>query len=249
MAVTAVLLAAGYATRLYPLTKDRPKALLPLGDQVILDEVVAAVRRVPDVRDCILVTNHRFAEQFQQWQLARQAPVTIIDDGTTTAENRLGAIRDLELARRSTGRQDDLLVLGTDNLFRWSLADFVAAARRHQPAPTVALWEAPSKDAATQFGVAVRDASSRITGFVEKSPQPPSREVALCVYHFPAAMCGKMQQFLDEGGNADAPGYFIEWLVRGGEVYGVLMRGAWYDIGTLETYHTVVKEWQRTKAV
>ncbi|MBI3996205.1 MAG: nucleotidyltransferase family protein [Candidatus Omnitrophica bacterium] len=256
MALTVVLLAAGYATRLYPLTKDRPKALLPFGratqgrapagqipPRVILDDVCRSLKDLADVRTCVLVTNHRFAEQFRRWQQARRFPVRVLDDGTETAETRLGAIRDLDLARKLGQPQNDILVIGTDNLFTWSVADFVDQARRHAPHPSIALWEASSTDAATQFGVVQRDATSRIITFVEKSAQPPSKEVALCVYYFPAAMCGEIQRFLDEGGHADAPGYFIQWLVRQGIVYGIMMPGAWYDIGTVETYETVRGEW------
>lgn len=243
MAISVVLLSAGYATRLYPLTQDRPKALLPLGGGVILDAVLHTTREMPGIRQRVLVTNHRFAEQFSQWQRQRQADVRVVDDGTETVETRLGAIRDLQLARELLDPSDDLLVLGTDNVFAWSLAAFARDAQRHAPDPSVALWQAPSREAATQFGVVERDARSRILRFVEKSPTPPSSEVALCVYFFPAAMCGKIREFLDSGGNADAPGYFIEWLVRHGTVYGILMPGAWYDIGSLETYQTVVREW------
>ncbi len=246
--VTAVLLAAGYATRLYPLTKDKPKALLPLGEGTILDEVVRSLDGVRPLRKRILVTNHRFAEPFRRWQRDRRADVEILDDGTDTPETRLGAIRDLELARRATDPGDDLLVLGTDNLFRWRLSDFVASAQRHRPDASLALWEAPSAEAATQFGVVVRDGTSHISAFVEKSAQPPSKEVALCVYYFPAAMCGTIQQFIEEGGNPDAPGYFLEWLVRRGSVYGIMMPGAWYDIGSPESYQAVLDEWQGGEA-
>lgn len=244
MAVTAVLLAAGYATRLYPLTKDRPKALLPLGRGAILDEVVRAVRQAPQVGRIVLVTNRRFAEAFRQWQRAAGAAVEIVDDGTETAETRLGAIRDLELVRHRLDDADDLLVVGTDNLFRWSVASFIEQAQRRRPDPSIALWQAPSPEAATQFGVVRRDATSRITAFVEKSPQPPSTEVALCVYYFPAPMGGAIRRFLDTGGNADAPGYFIQWLVGQGRVFGILMPGAWYDIGSLDAYQTVQQEWE-----
>ena len=243
MPITVVLLAAGYATRLYPLTKDRPKALLPLGRVTMLDEVVKAVLRVPHVGAIVLVTNHRFAEQFRQWQQRTGTPVEIVDDGTDTVETRLGAIRDLELARKAGQPGDDVLVIGTDNLFTWPLAEFVTQAKRFAPKPSIALWKAPSKAAATQFGVVIRDATGRITSFVEKSKQPPSEDVALCVYYFPAAMTGQIQQFLDSGGNADAPGYFIQWLVREGIAYGIMMPGAWYDIGSLESYETVQQEW------
>jgi glucose-1-phosphate thymidylyltransferase len=244
MSITAVLLAAGYATRLYPLTYDRPKALLPLGRGTILDAVVQSLETVPAMSRRVLVTNHRFAGQFHQWQRSAGAKVEILDDGTETAETRLGAIRDLALARRqAAGPDDDLLVVGTDNLFHWPLAEFVSAARRRAPSASIALWEAPSRQEATRFGVVVRDAEGRITAFAEKSPDPPSREVALCVYYFPAAVCGGIDRFLAEGGNADAPGYFIEWLVRREAVYGVMMPGAWYDIGSREAYDAVVKEW------
>ena len=243
--ITAVLLAAGYATRLYPLTQDHPKALLPLGTGTILDEVVRSLDGVRPLRKRVLVTNRRFVELFRRWQRDRRADIEVLDDGTDTPQTRLGAIRDLELARGATDPGDDLLVLGTDNLFRWRLADFVAAAQRHRPHASIALWEAPSAEAATQFGVAIRDGTSRITAFVEKSPQPPSRDVALCVYYFPAAMGSEISRFIEEGGNPDAPGYFLEWLVRQAPVYGILMPGAWYDIGSPDSYQTALEEWQR----
>jgi glucose-1-phosphate thymidylyltransferase len=248
MAVTAVLLAAGYATRLYPLTEDRPKALLPLGSGVILDAVLDRLDTVRGLRERILVTNHRFAGQFQVWQRRHHgAAVHILDDGTDTPEARLGAMKDLELARQTAPAEDDLLVIGTDNLFRWPVADFVAAAQRHRPHPTIALWEGPSLEAARAFGVVSRDRDGRITAFVEKSPQPPSRAVALCVYYFPASMCGKMREFLEQGGNPDAPGYFIQWLVQCETVYGIMMPGRWYDIGTLEAYQAVLAEWPSSR--
>ena len=245
MSLTAILLAGGYATRLYPLTQDLPKALLPLGEGVILDAVVSSLEGVPGIGRCLLVTNHRFAEQFRAWQRTSGQAVQIVDDGTDTVQTRLGAIRDLELARTQGNVVDDVLVVGTDNLFTWPLAEFIAHAQRRGPDPSVALWRAPSNDAATHFGVVTRDATSRITAFTEKSPAPPSREVALCVYYFPAPMCGKIREFLASGGNADAPGYFIQWLAARGSVYGIMMDGLWYDIGTPEAYQTVVSAWTR----
>jgi len=217
---------------------------LPIGRGTMLDEVVDRLASIGEVRKRILVTNHRFVEPFRDWQRRSGAAVEILDDGTESPQTRLGAIRDVELASRSAGSGDDLLVVGTDNLFRWPLAAFVAQAQRFLPHPTVALWEAPSPEAATQFGVVVRDAAGRLRAFAEKSAQPPSREVALCVYYFPAAMRGMFQRFFDEGGNPDAPGYFIEWLVRTSAVFGVMMPGEWHDIGTPEEYETVKRSWR-----
>lgn len=243
MALTVILLSAGYATRLYPLTAHSPKALLPLGDGVILDEVLRSLPRVTDVRQKILVTNHLFAEPFQQWQKARKADIRILDDQTTHADNRLGAIRDLQLACRLANPEDDLLVIGTDNVFTWSLADFVEKARTYHPHASVGLWQVSSKSAATQFGVVTRDPSGQITSFVEKSPQPPSTEVALCIYYLPTEVCNRIELFLEQGGNPDAPGFFFAWLAEREPVYGILMEGAWYDIGTLEAYQAAMQTW------
>lgn len=241
MAVSAILLAAGYATRMYPLTHDTPKALLPLGSGVILDRIVSGLGS--EVTKRILVTNHKFVDQFRAWRGGQGVELEIIDNGTETAETRLGAIRDLELARVQGRAEGDLLVIGTDNVLTWSLHEFIAKARRHAPHPSVALWEAPSTEAATQFGVVRRDAQSRIVEFVEKSPQPPSREVATCLYYFPEAMCGRIQEFISSGGNTEAPGHFIKWLASHGAAYGIMMGGGWYDIGSLETYETIKREW------
>lgn len=245
--ITAILLAAGYGTRLYPLTKDTPKALLPVGEGVILDQIMRSLETVQGLVKRILVTNHTFVGQFRNWQRAQKAQVQILDDGTTSPEMRLGAIRDLELARTQGAAQGDLLVVGTDNLFRWPLGGFVARAATHRPAPSVALWQAPSPGAATQFGVVELDDTGRITRFVEKSPQPPSTAVALCVYYFPSPMVGAIPQYLDERRHTDAPGYFVEWLVSRGAVYGIRIPGAWYDIGTPETYQQVLNTWREIK--
>lgn len=243
--VTAILLAAGYATRLYPLTKERPKALLPLAGGVLLDAVVASLPQVSGLEHTVLVTNHRFADQFRAWQRERGTPVEILDDGTEAVDTRLGAIRDLELARAHRGASaGDLLVVGTDNLFDWPLADFVRQAQARAPRASIGLWEAPTRASATQFGVAVLSGDGRITRFVEKSPDPPSTSVALCLYYFPEVMCGRLNEFIHAGGNPDAPGYFLEWLVGQEPVYGLPMRGTWYDIGTLDTYEAVVKSWR-----
>ena len=241
MPITVILLSAGYATRLYPLTKDKPKALLPLADGVILDEIVAELD--PEITKRILVTNHRFAHLFRQWRADGHHQIEIVDNGTETVETRLGAIRDLELARVQGRAEGDLLVIGTDNLFTWPLEDFIAQAQRHRPAPSVALWEAPSRQDAVQFGVVTLDSALRLSAFVEKSPDPPSALVATCVYYFPEAMCGKITEFLEAKENADAPGFFIKWLAERTAVHGVVMGPGWYDIGTLQAYEQVRAEW------
>ena len=245
MAVSVVLLAAGYGTRLYPLTKNRSKALLPLGPGVILDGVIRSLGDIPALGRCVLVTNSQFAEAFRAWQRERSTACEILDDGTASPETRLGAIRDLEVARQRVPPGDDLLVVGTDNVFEWSLGEFVSAARRHRPCASNALWQAPSKASATQFSVVIRDAAERITAFAEKSAQPPSADVSLAVYYFPAQMHARIRQFLENQGNPDAPGYFLQWLSGQEPVYGIMMPGTWYDIGSLQAYEDVQRDWAK----
>jgi len=243
MPVTAILLAAGYSTRLYPLTRHRPKALLPLREGAILDTVIASLAGVPRLRRRILVTNHRYAAQFRRWRAQRGTDIDILDDGTDHPDTRLGAVRDLELARTRRKVRDDLLVVGTDNLFSWSMKDFVAGARRHRPWASVALGRASSTRAARQLGVVTRNRVGRLTAFDEKPTRPRSTAVALCVYFFPKPMHAQIRTFLKSGGNPDAPGHFVQWLVRTSTIYGVPMAGSWYDIGTRESYHQACRRW------
>ena len=244
--VSAVLLAAGYGTRLYPLTKDCPKALLPLGDATILDPIVELVANVPGLSKTILVTNHRFAKQFRAWKPRRPFALDVVDDQTATPESRLGAIRDLLLAIERIDPKDDLLVVGTDNLFAWSLKDFVASARAKRPAPTIAVGRAPSVEIARQSGVVEVDASDRVTRFLEKPADPPALTIAYCVYYFPAPMRARLLEFIQTGGNVDAPGYLIAWLLTQEAVYAFEARGEWFDIGSLEAYRHAGEWWSRS---
>ncbi len=243
-AVSVVLLAAGYGTRLYPLTKNRSKALLPLvGEKVILDAIVDQVKAVPGLSKVTLVTNHVFADHFREWQRRAGVPIDIIDDGTSTPETRLGAIRDLLLCVERLKPPTDVLVLGTDNLFTWSLADFVQSAQAKRPASTMAVREVPTIQEAKKLGIVELGPDQRIVRFVEKPAEPPSRLAALCIYYFPRTMHQRFREFLDGGGNPDAPGFFMEWLVRNDRLFGYVADGEWLDIGSQETYQEAIDRW------
>ena len=243
--ISAILLAAGYGTRLYPLTKNRPKALLPLGRGVVLDRILSGVQSVPGLSRVILVTNHRFVRQFAAWSQQRRAPLEVVDDGTATPETRLGAIRDLLLGLTRVEQHDDALVLGTDNLFTWSLVDFVAFAKTKRPAVTIALRTVRSRQEASRCAVVELNGDGRLVHCVEKPAQPASLTVSLCVYYIPASSRGRLEEFVKRGGNADAPGYFVEWLVKQEAVYGFMTEGMWFDIGSQETYRRAVQQWRR----
>lgn len=245
--VSLVFLAGGYGTRLYPLTKKRPKAMLPLGEGVIMDAIWSSVKKIPSLSRVVLVSNHRYAAQFDRWARARGAAIQIVDNGTSTSETRLGAIRDLQLGLACVGKQDDVLALGTDNLFGWSLADFIRRGGARRRAVTIAVRKARSLNEAKSCGVVSMRRSGRIRRCVEKPAKPFSLTVSLCVYYIPPSCRASLQAFIRAGGNVDAPGYFIAWLVTHGSVYGFLAHGAWSDIGSREAYHHVAAHWDELK--
>jgi glucose-1-phosphate thymidylyltransferase len=223
----ALILAAGYATRLRPLTDTIPKQLLPVGGRPMVDWIVDKIREA-GIDDIHLVTNARFAGLFDAW--AKAAGVTVHDDGTTTNETRLGAIGDVRFVRNRTGWDDDLLVIAGDNLFDYSLADFTRFAAEKR-ASAVAVYDVGDRELATQYGVIDLDADDRVVGFVEKPAEPPTTLCATATYLYAREHAGLVDAYLGEGNPPDQPGHFIAWLYHREPVYGFRIPGGWYDIG------------------
>lgn len=219
----ALILAAGYATRLSPLTDDFPKGLLPVGGRPIVDWIVDNIRRarIDDIR---LVTNARFAPLFEDWSDA----VTILDDGTSTNETRLGAIGDIEFA----DLDDDALIVAGDNLFEYELADLVAFWRKREGS-AVAVHDVGSKELAKKYGVIDVDADGRIVDFAEKPEVPASTLVATATYLYTRAHLQLVDTYLAGGNPPDQPGHFVAWLHRREPVYAYRFDGGWYDVGDI----------------
>jgi glucose-1-phosphate thymidylyltransferase len=229
--VKCVILAAGYATRLRPLTDDVPKHLLPVGERPMLDWVLDRVREVDDVSDVHLVTNSRFAPAFERW--ARTNGVAVHDDGTTSNDDRLGAVGDLRLAIERAGlASDELVVLAGDNLFDFSLPRFVEWWRaKPQPASAVPLHDVGHLELARQYGIADTDADDRIVSFVEKPSDPSSTLASTLIYLLPPEHVRLVPTYLDEGLSPDNAGSFLGWLAGSEPVFGYRFEGTWYDIG------------------
>ena len=227
----AVILAAGYATRLRPLTDDVPKHLLPVGDRPMLDWVLDRVREVEDVDAIHLVTNSRFASTFEAW--AGPHGVTVHDDGTTSNEDRLGAVGDLRLVVEAAELEDDeLLVLAGDNLFELSLPRFVEWWRaKPQPASAVPLHDVGDLELATNYGIAATDGEDRIVRFLEKPSDPPSTLASTLIYLLAPDHVQPVRTYLEEGQSPDNAGSFLGWLAGREPVYGYRFEGSWYDIG------------------
>lgn len=227
----AVILAAGYATRLRPLTDDVPKHLLPVGERPMLDWVLDRVREVDEVDGIHLVTNCRFAPAFARWAAAYD--VVVHDDGTTSNEDRLGAVGDLRLVIDAAGLADEeLIVLAGDNLFEFSLPHFVGWWRdKPRPASAVPLHDVRDLALATQYGIAATDGDDRIVQFVEKPSDPPSTLASTLIYLLPPEHVRLVAAYLEGGESADNAGSFLGWLARNETVYGYRFEGAWFDIG------------------
>src|SRR5216684_7134014 len=224
----ALILAAGYATRLRPLTDTVPKQLLPVGGRPMVDWILDKIREA-GIADVHLVTNGRFAEDFARW--ADEAGVHLHDDGTTTNETRLGAIGDIRFVQERADLDDDLLVIAGDNLFDYSLADYIRFWNGKRGASAVAVYDVGDRELAKQYGIVDVDADDRVVGFVEKPENPPTTLCATATYLYERDHVRLVQTYLDEGNPPDQPGNFVVWLHKREPVYAYRFEGEWYDIG------------------
>jgi glucose-1-phosphate thymidylyltransferase len=222
--VKALILAAGYATRLSPLTDDFPKGLLPVGGRPIVDWIVDNIRSA-GIDDVQLVTNARFAPLFDDW--SKGNGVTVADDGTNSNENRLGAIGDIRFA----DLDDDALIIAGDNLFDYRLADLIGFWREKGSESAVAVHDVGARELARKYGIVDVDADDRIVSFVEKPDDPPSTLAATATYLYSRSHLALVDTYLDEGNAPDQPGNYVAWLHRREPVYAYRFEGGWYDIG------------------
>ncbi len=236
-----LLLGAGYATRLYPLTKDRPKPLLPVAGVPILQRICEKVFRVEGLETVYVVSNHRFAGHYYNWlrdyqtQRALPAPVEIYDDLTHSPDDRLGAIGDIQFVIRSAKVDDDLLVIAGDNLIEFDLGEFVAFAQPRGAA--VGLKDLKSKKSVSLYGAVETDPQGKVVSFEEKPPRPKTTLISIGVYFFGKAHLPLFQKYLDEGRSKDAPGFYLQWLHQKIDVFGYVIEGEWFDIGDIDSYH------------
>ncbi len=228
----AIILAAGYATRLRPLTDTRAKELLPVGGRPIVDWIIDAVTAVELVDEIHLVPNSHKVDQFTAWAGGRD--VIVHDDGTTSNEDRLGAIGDMLFVIERAQLDDDLLVIAGDNLFEFSLAEFAAFWRAQGSASAVAVRDVGSLELASHYGIVALGVDGRVLDFEEKPADPPSTLAATATYLFHREHARLIKGYLEGEHGADQPGRFVGWLQRHEPVYGWLFDTTWYDIGNHE---------------
>jgi len=240
----AIILAAGYATRLYPLTLNKAKPLLPVANKPIINYIVESISKIKDIDKVCVVTNDKFYKDFCIWKDSKDCikEICIINDKTTGDNNKLGAIGDIDLVIREMKIDDDLVVVAGDNLFSHEFSKFVDFFREN--GLTIASYKYPYKNELSSYGIVEIDKNNKIIGFQEKPKQPKSDLVALCVYGFPKDKLSVIRNYIDLGNNKDAPGYYIEWLVQREKVYSCIFTGMWHDIGSHEAYERAQNEYK-----
>jgi glucose-1-phosphate thymidylyltransferase len=231
----AIILTAGYATRMYPLTLDRPKALLPLGGRPMINYIVDHINTLPDVNEIIVVSNHKFFNQFEKWEVDSMIPVSLLNDGSTFVDDRLGAIGDIHFTLREKEINEEIVVIAGDNYITYPLReqyDFY----KNIGHDTVCAKKITDKEQLKSFAVAVLDDRGKILSLVEKPADPPSDTAVFATYFYKTETLPLFDQYLKEGNNPDAPGYFVQWLYKVKDVYAYIMNGDCFDIGTIAAY-------------
>jgi glucose-1-phosphate thymidylyltransferase len=240
-----LILAAGYATRLYPLTENFPKPLLTVGDKTILDRLVDDLDGYGVIDEFLVVTNNKFADWFEKWKIDNgkksRCKITVINDGTNTNESRLGAVKDIWLAVETLGITDDLLVMAGDNVLDFSLDKFVGMAMESGTS-CVMCHEENVLSKLQKTAVITTDDNGLITSYEEKPNVPKGNLAVPPFYYYKARDVQRIPEAIEDKCGYDAPGSFAAWLSRNTPMHAYKMEGKRYDIGDIQSYEYVNKE-------
>jgi len=235
----AVILAAGYATRLYPLTKMYPKPLLKVKQRPIIDYIIDKLEGLDGLDEILVVSNNKFFRRFEAWQRRhpQKQKIRVVNDLTCSNTDRLGAIGDADFVITKRRLSCDVLVIGGDNIFDGDLKAFLAFARSKKKSPVIGAYDIGRLIDARHYGVLKTDARQRVVDFQEKPARPTSRLVAMCLYYFPAQKLRLIKEYMRaKDTRRDATGLYIDWLRKKVAVYAFVFGGRWYDIGDHEFY-------------
>lgn len=228
-----IFLCAGYATRLFPLTENFPKALLKVGGRALLDYILDEVNSLDEIDEIYLVTNAKYTPHFESWAKEKNniKPITVINDGTYTNDDRLGAIGDINFTIEKCNINDDVLIIAGDNLFTFKLRGFVDFYKAKN-APSVCVRDETDINLLKRVGVAVLDDSNKILDFEEKPAEPKSKYAVYAEYIYPKEILPVFKEYLAEGNSNDAPGNFVAYLYKKMPTYAYPFKGECYDVGT-----------------
>ena len=238
-----LILAAGYATRLYPLTENFPKPLLDVGGKTILDWLVDDIDTAGLVDEYVVISNHKYAHHFDAWAKTKTMKVTVVDDGTSSNETRLGAVKDIQFAIDKLSLDDDMLVIAGDNVLDFSLTKFVRYAAEKKTSCIMRYFE-PSEQKLTKCGVVAVDEKDQIQSMEEKPAQPKSHWCCPPFYYYTKADARLVEKGIASGCGTDAPGSYIAWLCTQTPVHAMEMPGKRFDVGNLESYNKIKEEYK-----
>ncbi|MBO6248131.1 MAG: nucleotidyltransferase family protein [Bacteroidales bacterium] len=241
-----LILAAGYATRLRPLTDNFPKPLLEVGGKPILDWLVEDIASTGKVDGFVVISNHKFAPIFEEWAASRPEDIMVVDDGTSTNETRLGAVRDIQFAVESLGLEDDFLVIAGDNLLDFSLSAFLDYSASKGTSCVMRYFE-PSEARLRKGGVLQVDDEGLIIGMEEKPSEPKAHWACPPFYFYRREDAKRIPEAIASGCGVDAPGSLVAWLSSRVPVHAMEMPGRRYDIGDLKSYEAVKAEFDNLK--
>ena len=244
----ALILAAGYATRLYPLTKEYPKPLLVVENRPIINYIIDKLNKIDGIDEIIIVTNDKFISYFKKWAkgIDIAKTITLANDLTKNHSDKLGAIGDMDFVIDKEKINDDLLVVGGDNLFDSELDNFLRFVKRVGQSPVIGVYDIKDKTAAKKYGIVETDPRKVIVNFEEKPENPRSTLAAMCVYYFPKSTLGFIKDYLwSKHDKRDATGFYIDWLRRKTTVYAFRFGGRWYDIGDHHFYDQAKKKFAK----
>ena len=238
-----LILAAGYATRLYPLTENFPKPLLEVNGKTILDWLVDDIDTLGEVDEYVVISNHKFAEHFDAWAKTKTQKITVVDDGTSTNETRLGAVCDIEFAINKLSLDDEMLVIAGDNVLDFSLTKFIRYAKEKGTSCIMRYYE-PETKRLLKSGVVTVDDRDLVLEMTEKSAQPATNWCCPPFYFYTREDARLVKKGIASGCGTDAPGSYIAWLCHKTDVHAMEMPGKRFDIGNLESYERVKEEYK-----
>ena len=232
----AIILAGGYAKRLWPLTKNKPKQLLLVGGRPMIEYIMEKLEVQEDIDKIVISTNEKFEDNFKEWLLGYKSSkvIELVIEPTLSEKNKLGSVGALGYLIKEKNIDEELMIIGGDNLFGFDLRDLINYYREKK-GNVVALYDLKSIQKARSYGVAKVDEEMRIIDFVEKPKNPPSTLVSTACYVLSQEGIKGILTYLDAGENPDAIGFFIKWLIKKERVFGFVFSGNWFDIGSLES--------------
>lgn len=237
-----LILAAGYATRLYPLTENFPKPLLEVKGKTILDWLIEDIDTLGVIEEYVVISNHKFAHHFHDWAAQKEQKITVVDDGTVSNETRLGAVKDIQFAMDSLNIREDMLIMAGDNLLDFSLTAFIRYAVEKKTSCIMRYFE-PSRQRLMKSGVVTLDEHDRVLSMAEKPSEPESSWCVPAFYYYTAEDAARIPEGIAAGCGTDAPGSYVAWLCKRSPVYAMEMPGSRYDIGNLEGYQKICEEY------